>query len=273
MADVVWYYLESETPTGPFPWARLVDLSKAGVVKRNTYVRSHESDDWVHFGDVMDRAEHSDPRVPLAVQKSTNEPLLGSVSELQNPIVDANGWASTPVAPWRRYGARMLDTIIHGISGVMVLAYAWYSFAPITADKFFNFLETPGGALGNVVVTSLLAAIVGGIVVGATGTSLGKSIFGIKIVNPSFQAIGIGNGLKRESRVWFSGLGLGIPIITLFTMVYAYKKLHRTGTTSWDARQNIVLYRPSSSFQSVMNALGIGIFIALFALLSRLEQM
>jgi uncharacterized RDD family membrane protein YckC len=293
LSDPAWYYLENETPTGPFSWQRLVDLSKAGLIGPKSLVWRDGTDSWIYFIDAMRAVQPIPP--PLQPSSPPDHALLRELPResafvKNSSIVDesrhypppasskvdasnARGWLTSPVTPWRRYGARMLDTTIHGILGSILLAFAWYSFAPISADKFFSFIVTPEGAILNIVLTVLFAAIIGGFIVGATGTSVGKAIFGIKILNPNAQAIGIVNGLKREFRVWLAGMGLGIPIITLFTMIAAYQKLKSDGSTTWDRDRNLVLYRPNGPFQYAMNALGVVLVIVVYGAVRALNDM
>ena len=44
--------------------------------------------------------------------------------------------------------------------------------------------------------------------------------------------------LKRSLDVWFRGLGLGIPIVTIITTLVAYFSLREDGETSWDRYSN-----------------------------------
>ena len=167
----------------------------------------------------------------------------------------------------------MLDTSINGALGATLLAYAWYSLAPYSAERFFSLFDGLGGSIGDLIFTYIIAALVGGPVVGSTGTSIGKSIFGIRVVNSNMQTIGIGNGLRREFAVWLKGLGLGIPIVSLFTMLNSYDRLRKEGTARWDAGRNVVLYRPGGTYQTVLNVLGIIMIILVIGALRDLNRM
>ena len=162
----------------------------------------------------------------------------------------------------------MLDTVVHGLIGFFLLGFAWYAIAPISADVFFNFVVTPQGMLVNIILTALLAAVIGGFVVGATSSSVGKALFGIKVLNTREETIGIGQGLLREFKVWLFGLGLGIPIVALVTMSVAYRRLTGRGSTSWDQDRNVVLYRENSTKQKVLNVIGF-ILVAAVAIAMR----
>jgi uncharacterized RDD family membrane protein YckC len=240
-----WYYRNGKATAGPISWRHLVAWWRAGKISQQTPVPSEGTDDWTYFLDSLER------------RRATESYPASHSPEEQDFITDAKGWSTGPVAPWRRYGARRLDTTIHAFLSVMVPAFAFVSFAPISAERFFQFLHTPAGMLVSFVIAPVLAGIVGGFVVGSTGTSIGKAIFGVRVVNANCQAIGIIDGLRREFWVWVVGLGLGIPIVSIFTMLRAKKQLRNDGTTVWDAGRNLVFYRPDGRFQYIMNALGI----------------
>lgn len=262
-----WYYLESETATGPFSLATLRELGDAGLIGSATYVWREGDPSWILFQDAL-AALGSPPSLPAAnfvsssatAQDSTTVVDLGSLSPAPS------SWSTSPVSPWRRYGARMIDTHIHGMVGMFILGFTWYSIAPLSADKFFALFEGPQGIAIDFILTLLAAALVGGFVVGATGTSLGKSIFGIKVLSEDLRAIGITAGLAREFRVWVAGLGFGIPIVSLFTMIAAYGRLNTEGKTSWDAGRHVVQYRRKGAFQTTMNVFGTLLVVALIIL-------
>ena len=231
-------------------------LLGAGFIGPQTFVWREGDSSWV----TLSNAILMQPAIPTAPPPRVISP--------QNRIVEkaTAAWSADEPAPWRRYGARMLDTTIHGYIGVFFLGFAWYAIAPISAEAFFNFFATPSGVFLDIALSSILAAFVGGFVVGATGTSLGKAIFGIKVVNPDHLAIGIGAGLRREFHVWICGLGFGVPLIAMFTMFASFKKLKAEGETGWDKDRNVVLYSANSTLQKTLTAIGFCLVIALVIL-------
>jgi uncharacterized RDD family membrane protein YckC len=207
----------------------------------------------------------------IGLDEESQQPLASQGTE--HAVLDTKGWVTSPPAPWRRYGARMLDTIANGYSGAIVLGYVWGSFAPYSAERFFALFDTPLGRIGDIIFTYVIAGLVGGFVIGLTGTSLGKAIFGIRVVNPSLQTIGVGNGIKREFVVWGQGMGLGIPIVSLITMLVAYASLRRDGAARWDLGHNVVLYRPRGTFQTVLNVLGVVLILLAFRIVRDIEKL
>jgi hypothetical protein len=65
-----------------------------------------------------------------------------------------------------------------------------------------------------------LAAVIPGYapMIGLTGVSIGKWLFGGKVVKPSGKPIGVLAAFGRELQVWFHGLFFGVPLISLFTL-------------------------------------------------------
>ncbi|MEZ5903879.1 MAG: DUF4339 domain-containing protein [Geminicoccaceae bacterium] len=165
MAEERWYYNDAGTSVGPFTRQRLLELARAHLILPSTPVWRNGMIDWAPMAEAVHegRSEGLDPpRLEPPVERAYPEPV--EPDEAPAAISDERGWSTLPVAPWRRYGARAIDTSINGLLGVMLLAYAWYSLAPRSADDFFSLVETPGGLLLDLVLTTFIAAIVGGFV-------------------------------------------------------------------------------------------------------------
>lgn len=185
-------------------------------------------------------------------------------------ITDDRGWSSLPVAPWRRYGARAIDTSVNGLLGVLLLSYVWYALAPRSADEFFSAFAAPGGIVLFLMLAMFISAIVGGFIIGSTGTSLGKAIFGVRVLDRELQPIGIGRGLAREFHVFWRGMGFGIPVVGLFTMLAADRRLQRDKTTAWDRDVILVLHRPKGALQTTLNCIGVFLILLINALMRAL---
>ena len=211
--------------------------------------------------DVM--PDEPDPKLP--------HPTPLSPSWFDTEVRDIHGWSTRPVAPWRRYFALYLDTMVHGVIGYFMIGYIGGSIAPSEVDRAFAVLEKPGGQLLEIMVTVFLAAVVGAVVVGTTGSSIGKAIFGVKVVDGSMRPIGLWRGLKREVYIWSAGLGFGIPLISLFTLVFSYRRLQGRGTTAWDKGRTLVLHRPATKRQTVLNVIGVVLSTLVLIALKQIE--
>jgi hypothetical protein len=268
-----WYFAESTENIGPIAWPQLRDLLRSGRISQSTLVWQEGMSDWISMAAALRSMEPEPPR-EFQPQFPAHAENKADAEPAQPVITDAKGWYSFPVHPWRRYLARALDISFQGLLGVLVLAYVWYSVAPLSADAFFTFLsEHKSGRLADIVLTTFIAAVLGSIFIGVTGTSLGKIMFGIKVVDPDFKVIGIGRALGREFEVWGRGLAFGIPLIAVFTLIFSYRRLTREGSTSWDKDRYTVLYRPLGGLNAALCILGFVLICALNALFRYLETL
>lgn len=129
------------------------------------------------------------------------------------------------VRPWIRYWARMLDLYLFG--ALAGLAYALGhagAFSAAGEDQAFGLVATLGWVFTE---AGLLAAF---------GTTPGKYLLNIRLVPPGDPAspAAYGTALTRSFRVWWRGIGAGIPLIAFVTMLVAHRRLTRQGACSWD---------------------------------------
>jgi uncharacterized RDD family membrane protein YckC len=211
------------------------------------------------------------------------DPPVGSTPETQNKPIGAvksdpkssgtDEWVDGPPTPWRRYGARALDTTFNGFLGIQCLAIIFYAIAPYNAEQFFTFFASGIGLLADYMFTAFIATIVSGALIGICGMSLGKWIFGIKVLKTDGNNIGLFKGIERDINVLIRGMGLAIPVISLVPLWMGYQKLTKTGMTTWDSGQYIVWHRPSSSIQTVLNIIGIILIIVCATLIRILGKL
>lgn len=278
----MYYYHDGQNEVGPFSADKLSKLASSGLIVSGTLIRAADSSSWVPLSE-LDQKEISkscqirttnidsgdavipgqmfdDLRSP-AVDHSTYAEESSLVTEQAQLIdekgVSSPGWLSHPPTPWRRYGARMLDTSFNGAVVMIIIGVAFYAIAPATADEFFSIFEGESGRILDIVMTAFVASILGGLLVGISGFTLGKWIFGVRVTKLDGTRLGIADGLSRDLTVLLKGLGLGIPIVAIFTMGYAYRRLGEFKTTSWDKGRYIVWHRPSGFSQYIFNVIGI----------------
>jgi len=182
---------------------------------------------------------------------------------------DTGHWVPNPVIPWRRYFARMFDTLFNGMVLVFLIGIAAFQVAPYDADKFFSNINP----LVETMLTAFLGCIGSGIILGFTGTTLGKWIFGVRVLTLNGQNIGVIAGIQRDFQVWIRGFGLGIPLITLITLILSYKSLTTDKVSVWDKDRYCVIHRPSGPFQYFLNAVGIMLFFSISVIARMLGEM
>lgn len=184
--------------------------------------------------------------------------------------VEDDGWQSVKPAPWSRYFARTLDTILMG-------AFLWAAVAIISAgmgSDFFQTLFARRGLLGVPVVSSVIVAAslipVQALLLGMSGTTIGKWLFGIRITRRDGRAIGIPAALGREAYVFAFGIGCGIGILWIIASIVGYRVLSETGSTNWDKGKDwVVTQRTPGVLQTIMFIAGL---LVLFVVILLVEK-
>jgi uncharacterized RDD family membrane protein YckC len=269
----VYYYNDGENEVGPFTLERLRVLRGSGLIGAGTLVRRIDEASWTPFASVHGAADAGDAgRGPWGSIPAAPGAAMGQ-DEPARPAQTLSGWSAQPPAPWRRYGARLLDMTVNGTVGFSLLGVVFYSVAPATADRFFSLFESEAGILIDLLLSALMASLIGGCLIGVSGFTLGKLIFGIRVTRPDGARLGIAAGVARDLSVLLKGLGLGIPIVVLFTMWFSYRSLLREGSTSWDRGRFVVWHRPGGAAQIVLNVVGVVLIVLVAALVRALAEL
>lgn len=189
--------------------------------------------------------------------------------QAENGFAHTDGWVSDSVVPWRRYAARVFDISFNGFGGWLLIGYIAGQVAPYEAHKLFNNLNP----LIDSILTTFLACLTTGVLTGFTGSTVGKWIFGIRVMSAEGNFIGMKNGIARDLSIWMKGLAFGIPIAILVTSFMSYRKLRKSGTTAWDCNKYVILHRPSGPRQYILSFIGIVLIIVMAALLKIAERL
>lgn len=178
--------------------------------------------------------------------------------------VPTRGWTDRKPHPWRRYAARMLDLTVVSLLMGGLLGVVGALVAPEPSAKFWQFLASgPVGKIAEMMLSLLLVIPANALLLGLTGGTLGKWVFGVKIVRPDGRPIGVLAALWREIRVWFQGLAMGIPFVSLFTLFAGFSWLKDDGHAPWDKpRRRIALHRPAGAWQVFLAVVGLVVLIA-----------
>lgn len=91
------------------------------------------------------------------------------------------------------------------------------------------------------------------------GGTPGKTLMGIRVASVTGRRLGFGSSLKRSFSSVMAGLGFGIPILNLITMIYQYNKLTSDGAVFWDKTDSLqYLTHPVAAWRW---AIAIGAFV------------
>lgn len=99
--------------------------------------------------------------------------------------------------------------------------------------------EIPDVVIG--IIMLFVYVFIEGPMLAVWGTTPGKALLKVRVRNRDGSMLSYADGLRRAVRVWFSGLGMGIPIVTWATTIHAYKILTQHGSTSWDEEGNSIV--------------------------------
>lgn len=134
----------------------------------------------------------------------------------------------TIAGPWIRWSARSMDLICNGLLVLAVLH---------KICEYFRFDEHLGGAndtlLSIVVLPFLLLIEV--VFYELFGTTFGKWLFSLRVCDGSGRTASTKTYFKRLLRLWASGLGLCLPIMSLIAPAIQYRRLSLRGQTTYDA--------------------------------------
>ncbi len=150
---------------------------------------------------------------------------LGVPAPLSSAGAIAAATAIASVSPnaqaWRRWFARMVDYAIAAFMLGMIIELI------VPGSTLFD------GIFGEMIIFA--SWIVGeAFIMSGFGRTPGKTLLNIRVTQADGSKLTLEQAIGRAARVWLFGIGLGLPIINLITMILSYQKLTKEGTTSWD---------------------------------------
>jgi uncharacterized RDD family membrane protein YckC len=159
--------------------------------------------------------EFLDKDEPVRVSP-TQKPEVKEVRAEKKPEASARA----TVHPWIRYWARYIDIVAFSLVFGIFLAI----FMPSVLESSDIFLT---------ILILFVWIFAESALLSSWGTTPGKWLLRVNLAGhsgkPEFSA-----ALNRSFAVWLKGLGLGIPIVSFFTLVSSYNHLTKEGIMSWD---------------------------------------
>lgn len=277
----LWYTAVAGETAGPHSRETMERLRAGGEISDDTPVWCEGMANWIPYADSGLGAPglfpaESDAAAGFPARTAHPWSDFDNLSSLFAPeespaarmpplVVEDDGWQITRATPWRRYFARMFDTVILGVLTWFVLGFVFAACNTRLFNIFFGAHGLADNTLLSTVATFLVMVPVEAVMLGLCGTTVGKWVFGVRITQPGGHAIGLLRAGKREASVLLRGLGLGIPLVSLVTMIVGYRTLADTGFASWDeGKPWVVTYRESGPLQILLSVAGVSAW--LFAL-------
>ena len=155
---------------------------------------------------------------------------LSSAPEVDLPKSDSYYFPG----PWRRYFARMVDL---SICSLLWGFFLWIAFKTnlLGRNIWEDILDTAVGLLLMLFLEPLLLHVF--------GTTPGKFLLGMKVRDIGGDKLSYSQGLYRTFGVIFWGMGLSIPIYSLFRLWKSRKGCLRGEELPWEDTNHIELYK------------------------------
>jgi uncharacterized RDD family membrane protein YckC len=185
---------------------------------------------------------YEDPNAP--------SPASGDVAQESNaPVDQSKTFFGGQHHPWRRLFARTVDICTAGFALFLLLIFAFSATMPEQAAGFAKAIENPIIAS---VVLYLIWLPAEALLLSLFGTTPAKWLFGIRVAHPGDKLLSLAVALNRSFLVFVQGVGFGIPFVALFTQLFAYRRLTKTGTTLWDTSTSaVVLHKKWGVFRAI----------------------
>lgn len=161
---------------------------------------------------------------------------------------------------WLRYFARIIDITVGSIFivvGIIIISLFLLMF-DIDIEALF---EVP---FVFEIILMIIYFFVEAKVISVFGTTLGKKLFGITVFHSNGEHLDYITSLERTFTMWFKGLGLSIPLISLFTLIMSYNRYTDLGITSWDEALEVkVSFQPISTIRLAVGVIAWVVAVAL----------
>ena len=202
---------------------------------------------------------YEDPNAPSVATHSY-------VGQSASPVDQSKTFLGGQHHPWRRLFARTVDTCTAGFALFLLLIFTFGVMMPNQAAGFAKAIENPIIAG---VVLYLIWLPAEALFLSMFGTTPAKWLFGIRVAQPSGDLLSFSEALNRSFLVFVQGAGLGIPLVALFTQLFAYRRLTTTGTTLWDASANaVVLHKKWGVFRALVCTAAVLVVLVLMSALN-----
>ena len=208
---MTWYVRRGEREIGPLGEDALRALVGTGQITADTPLWREGLSGWTA---ALALPGVLGPRAAAAAQAAASL-----------PADEAHREAATP---WRRYWARSLDLIIGTfVAGVLLGSCLPALFARLTTAA--------AGAWLLFLILLPLALALDTLIHWALGNTPGKAIAGIEVLaQQDRRPLRAAAHLGRNFGVYAFGLGLGIPLVSLISLIMSYHRAAAGGTSPWD---------------------------------------
>lgn len=165
-------------------------------------------------------------------------------------------WVALTVAgPWPRCWAKMFDLTL----GALLLLLPAGVVAFVAPSVFQAFMRV-SSISSNFLFTALVVAIEA-MLYGVFGNTPGKRLLGLKVLSLEGDRLGLRRMFRRDFGVFFLGMGMCLPLVSVFTLVRAHHKAKDGEPQPWDVATRSRCY--SVRNEAIRTWIGAAITVAL----------
>lgn len=211
MREKKWHYVSGDKKVGPVSAETIQEMLDAGALNSNTQIWTEGFENWKPIRNIDEFHCDYPPDVPLPPQTTTT-----SSKDIQTPEI-----SGPQIRPWVRYWARMIDLLLFSLLLGFVIGII---YPPV--------LEINDTLLG--IILLFVYVFVEPIMLTSWGTTPGKALLRVRLRKSTGDKPTYSEALSRSFSVWLRGFGLGIPLVSLITLITSYNKLTKKRITTWD---------------------------------------
>lgn len=216
MDKAVWFYMVGSDKEGPISHNDLQDMLDKREVDPSTRVWTQSQKDWLPISEVENfNMTILDETPTIEIQKKG----------LYSRETDQDYIRSRP---WVRFWARMID---YSLFAIVLSIFIGYSNIGLEVINFYTGI-----------LAIFLWVFIEAFLLATAGTTPGKWFLRVSVRDENHQKLSFSVSLNRSFSVWWLGMGAGLPIISLITMIVAAVKLNHSGMTSWDRRGELRIF-------------------------------
>jgi uncharacterized RDD family membrane protein YckC len=222
----LWFYSADDQSQGPERESDLRQRFASGALPMSTLVWSEGMAEW----QVADETEVFFSAIPEVEAEEVGD-WEGADPHAVGPQATPRStlWPSRP-EPFRRYLARQID--------MLLVTYIYFLFAgPVVAEDMMS-IALP------LILTIPPWAVIEALCLRYWGYTPGKWVMRIEVTDEWGQRMTMQQSLRRSVDVAIRGMGLGIPILNVFTQVHSMLRLSSHGITPWDEQKRVVVRHP-----------------------------
>lgn len=198
-----WWYVEKDQKIGPIEQGDLTRLIHGGKIGSKTMLWKEGMPSWLPLDEIEE----------LRALKAAVPPPL-----------------STPVAArLPRFFARFFDLSLETLIVSLVLGV-------VLNQYFASFGELINNQLFLALCVTPISLIVDAVIYQIFGNTPGKAMLGLKVEQLDSSPLSFGQYLGRNFSMWVSGLALGFPLFSFFTMLHQATRLGMGKQASYDER-------------------------------------